>query len=158
MRQVRQSSPPRPAIYLLKHIQSTLRNAIEEALAPAGLTGSQMAVLSALSSEPGLSNADLARLTFVTPQTMVPLLSSLETRGLIVRRPHPSGGRAMPAKLTTQGMALLKIGWKAVQMVEEQMLYGLSAEEQIRLRELLEHCLAALRPEDSIRRRKKSLL
>jgi hypothetical protein len=31
----------------------------------------------------------------------------------------------MPARLTTQGIALLKTGWKAVQTVEEQMLHGL---------------------------------
>jgi DNA-binding MarR family transcriptional regulator len=149
MRQIKHLSRPRPVIYLLKHVQSELRNALEDALAPAGLTASQMAVLSALSTEPGLSNADLARVTFVTPQTMVPLLSSLEGRGLLVRHAHPSGGRAMPARLTTQGVALLKTSWKAVQTVEEQMLHGLAAKEQARLRELLEHCLAALRPEDS---------
>jgi DNA-binding MarR family transcriptional regulator len=86
---------------------------------------------------------------------MVPLLSSLEARGLLVRHAHPSGGRAMPARLTTQGIALLKTGWKAVQTVEEQMLHGLAAKEQARLREVLEHCLAALRAEDQ--RRKKVL-
>jgi DNA-binding MarR family transcriptional regulator len=154
MRPIKQPAP-RPVIYLLKHVQSELRAAIEKALAPVGLTGSQMAVLSALSSEPGLSNADLARVTFVTPQTMVPLLSSLEASGLIVRKPHPSGGRTMPATLTTQGIAKLKIGWKAVRAVEDQMLCGLAEKEQLRLRELLEHCLAALRPEASVRKQKK---
>jgi DNA-binding MarR family transcriptional regulator len=157
MRKTKQSASPRPTIYLLKHVQSELRNSMEKALAPAGLTVSQMAVLSALSAKPGLSNADLARLTFVTPQTMVPLLSSLETSGLIVRESHPSGGRTMPAKLTTQGIAKLRGGWKAVQTVEERMLRGLSPKEQIRLRELLEHCLTALRPEDSIRPHKSHL-
>ena len=117
-----------------------------------GLTASQMAVMSALLSQPGLSNADLARLTFVTPQTMVPLLSSLEANGLIVRKPHPQGGRAMPAKLTTQGIAKLRIGRKAVQAVEEQILRGLAGHERVRLTELLERCLAALRTEDSIER------
>jgi DNA-binding MarR family transcriptional regulator len=154
MQQIKQRSP-RPAIYLLKHVQSELRNALEKALAPAGLTVSQMAVLSALSSQPGLSNADLARLTFVTPQTMVPLLSSLEANGLIVRKPHPQGGRVILAKLMPQGMAKLRIGWKAVQTVEAQMLQGLAAREQVQLRELLELCLAALRPEDSVRGQRK---
>jgi DNA-binding MarR family transcriptional regulator len=158
MRKAKQSASPRPTIYLLKHVQSELRNTMEKALAPAGLTVSQIAVLSALSAEPGLSNADLARLTFVTPQTMVPLLSSLEASGLIVRESHPSGGRKMPAKLTTQGIAKLRAGWKAVQTVEERMLRGLSLKEQVRLRELLEHCLTALRPEDSIRPHKSHLL
>jgi hypothetical protein len=51
----------------------------------------------------------------------------------------------------------LKTGWKAVQTVEEQMLHGLATKEQARLRELLEHCLDALRSEDLIRRRRKDL-
>jgi DNA-binding MarR family transcriptional regulator len=114
-----------------------------------------MAALSALSSAPGLSNADLARLTFVTPQTMVPVLSSLEANGFIVREPNPSGGRTMPAMLTTQGMAKLRMGRKALGTVEEQMLRGLAEKEQVRLRELLEHCLAALRAESSVRNQKK---
>jgi DNA-binding MarR family transcriptional regulator len=154
--QVKQSSPPRPAIYLLKHVQSELRAALEEALAPVGLSGSQVAVLSALRSVPGLSNADLARVTFVMPQSMVPLLASLEARGCIVRHAHPSGGRAMPAKLTAKGIKHLKIGWTAVKKVEDRMLDGLAARDQVRLREFLEHCLASLRPRDSVRSRIKN--
>jgi DNA-binding MarR family transcriptional regulator len=149
-------SSPRPAIYLLKHVQSALRVAIDEALAPTGVTASQLAVLSALSSQPRLSNADLARATFVTPQSMVPLLTSLEARGLIVRRPHPSGGRAMPAELTARGVEQLRGGRIAVKKVEERMFEGLPEKDQMRLRELLEHCLGSLRPERPGRGRNES--
>jgi DNA-binding MarR family transcriptional regulator len=107
--------------------------------------------LSALYSEPHLSNADLARVSFVTPQSMVPLLVSLEARGLIVRRPHPSGGRARPAELTARGADQLKLGWSAVKKVEDRMLDGMAAQDQLRLRALLEHCLASLRHENSDR-------
>src|SRR5260370_15128695 len=98
-------TPPalRPVTWLAKQIQSALRVATEEALAPLDLTAAQAAVLSALAYDSRLSNAELARAGFVTPQSMVELLRSLETRGLVVRRPHPSGGRAMPAELTPQG-------------------------------------------------------
>jgi DNA-binding MarR family transcriptional regulator len=154
--QVKRPSSPRPAIYLLKHVQSELRAALEAALAPAGLTGSQVAVLSALWSVPGLSNADLARVTFVTPQSMVPLLTSLEARGFIVRHAHPSGGRAMPAKLTAKGIKHLKVGWTAAKNVEDRMLDGLAAKDRVRLRELLEHCLTSLRARDSLRSRNKN--
>lgn len=95
-----------------------------------------------------------AVLSCVTPlasaeeKTIATPLSSLEASSLIVRESHPSGGRTMPAKLTTQGIAILRVGWKAVQTVEERMLRCLSPKEQIRLGELLEHCLTALRPKD----------
>jgi hypothetical protein len=39
---------------------------------------------------------------------------------VLVRHLHPSGASAMPARLTTQGIALLKTGWKAVQTVENR--------------------------------------
>jgi DNA-binding MarR family transcriptional regulator len=148
--QVKQSSSPRPTVYLLKHVQSELGSAIEEALAPTDLMASQVAVLSALSSLPGLSNADLACVAFVTPQSMVPLLTTLKTRGLVVRHAPPSGARAMPAKLTAKGTEHLKIGRAAVKKVEDRMLEGLTTEDQLRLRELLEQCLASLRPGDSV--------
>jgi DNA-binding MarR family transcriptional regulator len=137
---------PRPAIYLLKSVQAALRADLDEALAPLELTSSQMAVLSALSSRPQLSNAELARATFVKPQSMVPVLQSLEHNGWIVRRAAASG-RTMPAVLTPKGRDQLKAGRAAASEVEARMLSGLSSEEALRLRELLEHCLQFLRPE-----------
>ena len=44
------------------------------ALRPHGASLPEYAVLTALAEEPGLSNADLARRAFVTPQTMKQVL------------------------------------------------------------------------------------
>jgi DNA-binding MarR family transcriptional regulator len=140
----RNSEARRPAVYLLKHISNALRIALDEALAPAGMTVAQVAVLSALHSRPDLSNAELARLTFVQPQSMVPLLKGLEVRGWIVRQLHPAGGRSMPARLTSDGEKHLRIGRAAAQTVEERMLAGLTKSERERFGEMLESCLASL--------------
>ena len=136
----------RPTIYLLKHVQDALRVMIDDALAPLNLTAPQMAVLSALSSQPQLSNAELARATFVAPQSMVPVLQALESQGWIVRRP-PARGRTMPAELTAHGRERLKAGRTAMSEVESRLLDGLSADERLLFRELLERCLNSLRPE-----------
>jgi DNA-binding MarR family transcriptional regulator len=133
--------------WLLKQLQSALRAASEGALAPLDLTASQAALLSALAYDPHLSNAELARVSFVTPQSMVELLRSLETRGFIVRRPHPSGGRAMPAELTPEGAKQLLAVHLAMRDVEERLLRDLEPEERTRLRKMLERCLASLRSE-----------
>jgi DNA-binding MarR family transcriptional regulator len=140
----RHSGARRPAVYLLKHISNALRIALDEALEPGGMTVAQVAVLSALNSQPDLSNADLARLTFVQPQSMVPLLKTLEARGWIARQPAPSGGRSMPARLTSDGEKHLRIGWAAAITVEERMLSGLTENERERFAEMLERCLASL--------------
>jgi DNA-binding MarR family transcriptional regulator len=139
--------PLKPVIYLLKQVQSALRTAIEERLARAGLTAAQANVLLALAYAPRLSNAELARASFMTPQSMVETLQSLEKRGFIIRKPHPAGGRAMPAELTPQGAEQLLIVHMAMREVEERLLRGLTPEDQTHLREVLEHCLASLQSE-----------
>lgn len=140
----RRKAVPRPVIHLLKHVNSALRIALDEALAETGLTAAQVAVLSSLRSEPALSNADLARLAFVKPQSMVPLLKELEAQGWIVRKAHPAGGRSMPARLTAQGARQLQVGWAAVKAVEDRMTAGLTRPERLQLRTMLESCLAGL--------------
>jgi hypothetical protein len=57
-----------------------VERAMVDALAPHSLTVTEFAVLTALKDQPGLSNADLARRTFVTPQSMHAVLKELENR------------------------------------------------------------------------------
>ena len=82
------SSTGRPG-YLLKRAQSALHAAMAAALREHSTTVSQYALLTALDEEPGLSNADLARRAFVTPQTMNQVLLELEEKQWVTRRPHP---------------------------------------------------------------------
>ena len=86
------SSTERPG-WLLKRAQDALNAAMTAALRDFGATLPEYAVLTALAEEPGLSNADLARRAFVTPQTMNQLLRELEHKRWVTRRPHPDHGR-----------------------------------------------------------------
>lgn len=106
-------------------------------------------MLSELSLVPRSSNADLARASFVTPQSMVTMLKSLGTRGLIVRTANPKGGRAMPTELTADGAKKLMVFRLAMREVEHLLLRGLSAQDQTCFRDFLEHCLESLRSERS---------
>ena len=63
--------------YLIKRAQTVLHDAMADALGSLDLTVTQFAVLTFLDEEPGLSNADLARRTFVTPQSMHAVLQEL---------------------------------------------------------------------------------
>jgi DNA-binding MarR family transcriptional regulator len=102
-------------------------------------------VLSELSLVSRRSNAELARASFVAPQSMVTLLKSLEARGLIARQPSPEGGRARPAELTSEGAKQLMVFRLAMREVEQRLLRGLAPSDQLRLRDLLERCLESLR-------------
>ena len=122
-----------------------MRQALEEALREAALTVSQANVLTELAYGKARSNAELARIHLVTPQTMIEILASLERRGLISRTTKPSGGRAMPAELTREGHSSVLAVHRAMRSVEERLLSPFSADDVSRLRRALEDCLAALK-------------
>ena len=130
--------------YLLKRAQSALNAAMSAALADYGITLPQYAVLNALDEEPGLSNADLARRAFVTPQTMNQVLRELEGKQLVIRRPHPVHGRVLQAHLTSGGRQILSGCRPAADAVEARMLAHLSRTQQMQFAEALGTCVEAL--------------
>ena len=117
--------------YLIKRAQSVLHDAMAGALESHQLTVTQFAVLTGLDEEPGLSNADLARRTFVTPQSMHAVLQELERLEFVVRRPHPQHQRVLQAELTEAGLRTLKSANRSVNAVEELMLRNLSRPGEI---------------------------
>jgi DNA-binding MarR family transcriptional regulator len=133
--------------YNLKVTQHHLRQRLDAELAALGVTAPQNAALLAVAGNPRISNADLARAAFVTPQTMQAILVNLERAGLIVRSPHPVHGRVIMTELTETGRNTVDAGLIAAEVVERQMLSGLSKEEARVLNELLERCTVALQKE-----------
>jgi DNA-binding MarR family transcriptional regulator len=136
-------STERPG-WLLKRAQDALNAAMAAALREHGATLPEYAVLTALAEEPGLSNADLARRAFVTPQTMNQVLRELESRGWVSRHPHPGHGRILQAKLTADGGRVLDGCHQAVNRVEGRMLAGLGPEECRQLVAALRSCIEGL--------------
>ena len=107
--------------YLLKEVQQLLRNKMDRALASIDLTTPQYAVLAELEQFPGLSNADLARKSFVTPQTMNLIVQKLEERGLLQRSVSESNGRVLKTVITAKGLELLSRAHEQVFMVEREV-------------------------------------
>ena len=136
--------------YVLKQAATTLRAAMDAALRPMHLTVSQYACLEVLGQRPGLSNAELARATFVTRQAMNGVLGGLQDRGLVSRPDTAPHGRALPTTLTAAGRRQLRTASTAVRGVEQRMLSNLSPAAQRRLREDLAACAAALTREKSV--------
>jgi DNA-binding MarR family transcriptional regulator len=130
--------------YLIKRAQTVLHDAMADALGAHDLTVTQFAVLVALDEEPGLSNADLARRAFVTPQSMYAVLQELERLQLVVRSPHPQHQRVLQAVLTGAGRRTLTSAATAVDAVEEQMLRKLSSPARSRLASALSSCIDSL--------------
>ena len=98
---------------------------------PFGLTTLQYTTLSVLHRHGApLSNAQLARRAYMTPQSMSEVIDALQTKGLIKRNPHPSHGRLLPATLTPKGRRVLAACDRAVDEMEDVMLADVGARER----------------------------
>lgn len=130
--------------YLLKKTQHALRLQMDEELKKMNLTTPQYAVLAHLEKEKGISNAQLARRSFITAQTMHGIVSNLEGRGLVKRFKDPNHGRVLCTQITTKGLTSLKNAHIVIQKTEKQMMASISSKNQSVLKHLLSECLASL--------------
>ncbi|WP_410674648.1 MarR family winged helix-turn-helix transcriptional regulator [Amycolatopsis sp. cmx-4-68] len=140
------SQPPtgeRPG-YLIKRAQQALNQACTDRLRPLEISMSQYAVLRALDDHPGASSAELARITFVTRQSLRDVLSGLRTAGLVTVAEQASTGRARPVALTPSGQAKLRAAEELITEVETQMLDTLSKDQRRYLADLLRTCVGNL--------------
>jgi len=141
----RAPSRPRPS-YLVGRLHRVLRRALDERLQAQGLTAAQYAALSILGDQPGLSNAQLARRSFMTAQSANQTMHALQEAGLIRRKQDPDHGRIARTELTARGRKVLAACDAAVDRVERAMLKRLSKPQQARLVGDLRACLKALDP------------
>ncbi|MGW5717181.1 MarR family winged helix-turn-helix transcriptional regulator [Amycolatopsis sp. NPDC003865] len=130
--------------YLIKRAQQALHQACTDRLRPIELSMSQYAVLRALEEHPGASSAELARITFVTRQSLRDVLGGLRSAGLVTVAEQASSGRARPVALTAAGRAKLHAADELITRVEEDMLGDLSGDQRRYLADLLNTCVANL--------------
>jgi DNA-binding MarR family transcriptional regulator len=130
--------------YLLSQVRALLRAELDAALTNKGITVPQYVALTTLEEDPCVSNAEMARLCFVTPQTMLRVVENLEEAGLVTRSPHPTHGRIRQIEFTPRGRKLVSECHQRVLMLEERMVAGLSKAERRQLFEMLRKCMKAL--------------
>lgn len=135
---------PPSLLYVVKQVELAVRARLDDLLRPHGLTTATYTALTVLERRDGLSTADLARNSFVTPQAMADIVGALEARGHIVRTPDPGHGRRLRTGLTPAGRTLLATVAADVEALEERMLAGLDHAERTALRTHLDSCRAAL--------------
>lgn len=123
--------------YLLRQAAAAYRHQIELALADLDVTPPQFSVLTMLAAYPGHSNADLARLTLLTPQTVSVIVTNLERAGAVARRPHAIHGRIQHLDLSEKGKALLAKCRARVHAFERDLAKGMSANEEKMIRKWL---------------------
>ena len=123
--------------YVVGRLDRVVRSAIDAVVRDHGVSVNQYTTLSVLARRPLLSNAQLARRSYVSPQSMNETLQALEAMGLIKRRVDPDHARIRRTELTAKGRKLIDRCDDAVGDVESTMTKGFTEREAASLHKLL---------------------
>lgn len=127
----------RGAGFLLTDSARLLRKLIDRRLHPLGLSRAQWSILAILSNHEGLSQSQISLELEIEKSTAGRLIDQIEKSGWIERRPIPGDRRLWSIHLTDQARQLLVEIERVILHAREDMLRGLSEEQQNTLTELL---------------------
>ena len=130
--------------YLVARLDRVINQRVAECVQPHGLNVPQYTALSILGRRSGLSNAQLARRTYVSPQGMNQVLDQLAQLGLVARKQSKTHGRILHVQLTAQGKRVLVACDAAVDALEADMLQNINVSERKKLMHGLLACVHAL--------------
>jgi DNA-binding MarR family transcriptional regulator len=133
-------------LYLVKQLELVVRALMDEALRPRRLTTLQYTALSVLERRDKLSSAQLARRSFVTPQTMNEMVLWLERRELIERERDESNRRVLLISLTPAGRKVVAECRSIIEAFEHRALAPMSPTEAANFRDCLRRSYSALAP------------
>jgi DNA-binding MarR family transcriptional regulator len=140
-------SEPRTApgvSYVVARLDRAIRREVEQRAKEHGLTLPQYTALSILRRQSGLSNAQLARRSFVRPQSMNQVIVQLERSGLIERSPDAHHRRVLRTTLTAEGRKVLAACDRDVAQMEAVMLADLSDPDREQLLRSMVSCVHQL--------------
>lgn len=104
---------------------------------PAGVTGSQYAILAALSVHGELDQATVGRITSLDRSSVAELASRMASRGLIGRRTDNLDARKRLLRITAEGARTLAEAAPYVRDVGDQLLAPLDSDERARFLDFL---------------------
>ena len=146
------SAPPergRPAtdhlLYVVNRVARAMNRASDDVALANGISLPELMVLLVLGENVGLSNAQLARRTFVTSQSAHRVVLDLAGRGLIERGPHETNRKIRVARLTEEGWAVLEKCRSEIEAIETRLLSQLVARDRAALLPSLLHAAQTIR-------------
>ncbi len=106
-------------------------------MAPFGLRPVDFSVLTLIAHNPGITSRQICAALDILPPNLVGMVKSLDKRGLIERRPHPTDRRAQGLHLSPAGRKLQKSAQATATRLESDVASRLSADELDTLKSLL---------------------
>ena len=131
------------ATHLLHRAGQRAADIFAEEAKKGGLTPRQYAVLTAVSLEEGLPQAELVARTGIDRSTLADIVARLLGRGLIQRRRAKEDGRAYAIKLSAKGTRALSKAQPAAKAADAQLLAGMSATKRNEFLQTLSRIVAA---------------
>ena len=95
---------------LMKRLITGYKALLETMIEQEGITLAQIRMLNALNERAEVSAAELARICYITPQSMQAVVKRAEAAGWITRAPSPANRRVLTATLTPTGRRVLLRG------------------------------------------------
>lgn len=138
------ASTPPLLTYAVKQVELAVRAHLDDLLKPYGVTAMQYTALSVLEHGGETSAAQLARLSFVTAQSMADMIRTLTDKGLVKRDRDPADRKRLLISLTPGGLEFLDVVRKDVEELDRMMTGALTARQREALRKSLNECRAAL--------------
>jgi DNA-binding MarR family transcriptional regulator len=135
--------PPRTT-YLVKQLELAVRAGMDAIAGEFGVTALQYTALSVLARHPGLSAAQMAQRSFVSPQAGNEMVKILERKGLIIRTPDPANRHIRRISLTVAGRRVLSQCDVRIDRLEAKMLAALAPADIEALRRALGACVRSL--------------
>jgi DNA-binding MarR family transcriptional regulator len=123
------------------HIFRRLRRAFlaicrcgDASFSPYRLTTDQYSLMRAVQSDPGIRQVDVKDRIFAEPNTVTAMVTLLEARGILRRKPNPSDGRERMLYLTAHGHAVMKKlaeDWEPIRVLLRRCFAGKAGEEAL---------------------------
>ena len=136
---------PAPRVtYTVKRLESAVRRRLDQICRENGVSTAQYTALSVLRSRPGMSSAQLADRSFITPQSANQTVADLERLDLIERTADELNHRILRMNLTDRGRAYLDACDRAVDQLEEAMFEGINATDVLKLQRVMNRCIRNL--------------
>jgi DNA-binding MarR family transcriptional regulator len=94
-------------------------------------------VLTLIAHNPGITSRQICAALDILPPNLVGMIKSLQKRGLIVRKPHPTDRRALGLHLSAEGKRLQKDAQATATDLEHQVSGAITPDELNQLNHLL---------------------
>jgi DNA-binding MarR family transcriptional regulator len=106
-------------------------------MAPFGLRPVDFSVLTLIAHNPGVTSRQICVALDILPPNLVGIVRSLQSRGWIGRKPHPTDKRAVGLHLTVSGRRLQAAAQAEATALEADAASALTADELATLKRLL---------------------